>query len=299
MIWRWLSALFVVGVIGWAIVGRKPEHGCTPGIPYNPETQLCQQSADAPIAGAPTAPVDVDPPAASYQTPEATNAAIADAFSVFDRDPKSEWLRYDPTGFALFQKEFALVYQGTKNTQSFLEIMEQARGRVLFNYTPIDRAEALHRAEVRVNNARVAQQGQLNALWQQQQMQAIRQQQQAAYVQQERQVQITGYNQPYASRSTYADTPQRSTSNYSSTLHRYSTYDESPSAAGFQQRPATQYADPSGRPVRRAFGIGDNLYKDLDTGEKHFTYDRGDGVQQAYRRPIDTFNQVGDALNAD
>ena len=58
----------------------------------------------------------------------------------------------------------------------------------------------------------------------------------------------------------------------------------------------TQYADSRGRVMYDAIPVGPNTYRDPATREYRQTYDRGDGVQQTYRRPIDAFNEVGRAL---
>lgn len=57
----------------------------------------------------------------------------------------------------------------------------------------------------------------------------------------------------------------------------------------------TIYADTRGREVMDARPAGPNAYWDND-GQYHSTFDRGDGVQQTYKRPIDEFNRVGNAL---
>lgn len=57
----------------------------------------------------------------------------------------------------------------------------------------------------------------------------------------------------------------------------------------------TIYADTRGREVMDARPAGPNAYWDND-GQYHPTFDRGDGVQQTYKRPIDEFNRMGNAL---
>lgn len=73
----------------------------------------------------------------------------------------------------------------------------------------------------------------------------------------------------------------------------YAPLGVSPSAAA----PGTpQFVGAGGARVR-AIPLTPNSYEDRDTGRVHHTFDRGDGVQQAYRRPIDAFNEAGAALD--
>ena len=59
-----------------------------------------------------------------------------------------------------------------------------------------------------------------------------------------------------------------------------------------------RYVDRRGREVFGAVPAGPNGYIDPDTNRFQSAYDRGDGIMQTYRKPIDVHNEVGQALES-
>lgn len=107
--------------------------------------------------------VDPNPPASAYATNEEADRAWNHAQRAFFAAPGNAGLLASEAQRRAFEAALAAVFQEAKGQISYVETLNRAKARVAPSGGYVDRAEALHRAEMGVNTARAAYAAQTEA----------------------------------------------------------------------------------------------------------------------------------------